>query len=91
MARGGSPMQARSPLQHVTGHGGGQSDKVPAQLSPGEYVMDADVVSALGDGDTTAGSKALDVMRNNIRSHKRGAPANKIPPMAKPAMAYLRK
>lgn len=84
-------MQARSPLQHVTGHGGGQSDKVDARLSPGEYVMDADVVSALGDGDTTAGSKALDVMRNNIRSHKRGAPANKIPPMAKPAMAYLRK
>jgi len=71
--------------------GGGQADNVPAMLSGGEYVMDADVVAALGDGNTEAGASALDVLRENIRKHKRSAPAHKIPPKAKPAAHYLPK
>lgn len=70
---------------------GGQADTVPAMLSGGEYVMDADVVAALGDGNTEAGASALDALRENIRKHKRSAPAHKIPPKAKSALHYLSK
>jgi hypothetical protein len=75
LLRGGSP---------------GQSDRIPAMLSDGEYVMDADTVSALGDGNNAAGAGALDKMRQNIRAHKRSAPVTKIPPKAKAPEAYLK-
>lgn len=67
----------------------GQEDGVPINASHGEYVFDADTVSALGDGNTEAGAKRLDEMRQRIRTHKRSAPATKIPPKAKPAARYL--
>jgi hypothetical protein len=73
----------------VTGKGGGQDDMVDARLSPGEYVMDAETVSALGDGSSEAGAKKLDKMRQNVRTHKRAAPKTKIPPKAKKPEGYL--
>lgn len=73
----------------VSGAGGGQDDMVDARLSPGEYVMDAETVSSLGDGSTEAGAAKLDKMRENLRSHKRKAPKNKIPPKAKKIEGYL--
>ena len=53
--------------------------------------MDADTVSALGDGNNAAGAKQLDQMREAIRSHKRSAPPSKIPPKAKSPLQYLAK
>lgn len=73
----------------VTGEGGGQDDLVEARLSPGEYVFDADVVSALGDGDNTRGAEILDAWREELREHKRSAPSSSIPPRAKAPEAYL--
>jgi len=73
----------------MSGEGGGQDDQVDAALSPGEYVFDADVVSALGDGSNDEGARILDEMRENIRRHKRSAPPTEIPPKAKPPEAYL--
>jgi hypothetical protein len=70
---------------------GGQADKVHAALSGGEYIMDADVVSALGDGNTDAGAAKLDEMRENIRRHKRSAPTGKIPPPAKSPLEYMKR
>lgn len=75
---------------HIAGGAPGQSDKVPAMLSDGEFVFDADTVSALGDGNNAAGASVLEKMRQNIRAHKRAAPANKIPPKAKKPGAYLK-
>lgn len=75
--------------QLVRGSGSGQQDNVKANLSPGEYVVDADVVSALGDGSNEDGAKRLDEMRAAIRAHKRSAPDNKIPAPAKHPVAYL--
>lgn len=75
----------------VRGPGGGQDDQVPARLSPGEYVFDADVVSALGDGNNEHGAALLDAMRERIRTHKRSAPASKIPPKAHAPEQYLKK
>lgn len=80
---GGSP-------RYVKGGTSGQSDQIEARLSDGEYVMDADVVSALGDGNNDAGAKALDQMRERVRQHKRSAPSSKIPPKAKSPLTYLK-
>lgn len=74
----------------LAGGSAGQEDKINARLSDGEYVVDADVVAALGDGNTLAGAKKLDQMRENIRQHKRSAPKGKIPPKARRIDAYLK-
>ena len=75
---------------YVKGRGDGQSDDIPAMLADGEYVFDADTVSALGNGSSDAGAKRLDEMRESIRKHKRSAPIDKIPPKAKSPLEYLK-
>jgi len=100
MAHGGLPMQMNQPMaegrndyragSRVTGAGDGQSDDIPAMLADGEYVFDADTVAQLGNGSTKAGSDLLDKFREELRSHKRSAPVNKIPPPSKSPLAYLK-
>jgi hypothetical protein len=70
----------------------GRSDRIQALLSDNEYVIDAETVALLGDGNPDAGAAALDEMRENIRRHKGGALSRgAISPDAKPALAYLPK
>jgi hypothetical protein len=52
--------------------------------------MDADIVSALGDGNNEAGARKLDQFREEVRRHKRSAKNNKIPPKAKSLSNYMR-
>lgn len=73
----------------VTGPGDGQSDDIPAMLADGEYVFDAETVSALGNGSTKAGSQLLDEFRRQIRMHKRGGSLDTIPPKSKSPLSYL--
>ena len=54
----------------VNGEGTGRSDEIPALLSDGEYVIDAETVALLGDGSSKAGAKRLNDFRVNIRKHK---------------------
>jgi len=72
-ARGGSmrgtPRKGRSEFA-VHGAGTGRSDDIPAVLSDGEYVMDAETVALLGDGSNKAGAEKLDQLRVNLRRHK---------------------
>ena len=75
---------------YVQGAGGGQDDLIDAKLADGEYVFDADIVAALGDGSNKRGAEILDEFREQIRKHKRSAPAGKIPPAAKSPLAYLK-
>ena len=75
---------------YVQGDGGGQDDLIDARLADGEYVFDADIVAAIGDGSNAEGARRLDEMRKAIRAHKRSAPNDKIPPKAKSPLAYLR-
>lgn len=76
--------------KHVAGEGDGQSDDIPAWLADGEYVLDAELVSALGNGSTKAGVELLDEFRRQIRAHKRGGSLNTIPPKSKSPLSYLR-
>jgi hypothetical protein len=64
MAKGGRTEFA------VNGPGTGRSDDIPAVLSDGEYVIDAETVALLGDGSSKAGAKKLDELRVKVRKHK---------------------
>jgi hypothetical protein len=54
----------------VRGPGSGRSDEIPALLSDGEYVIDAETVALLGDGSSEKGAKRFDDLRVKIRKHK---------------------
>lgn len=74
----------------VHGPGTGRSDEIPAMLSDGEYVMDAETVSLLGDGSSKAGAKKLDDLRVKIRKHKgKSLAKGKFSRDAKPAERYM--
>ena len=76
----------------VTGEGDGQSDDIPAMLADGEFVIPADVVAALGNGSTKAGSEKLYDMMHSIRAHHRSAKPQDLPPPAKQSpLDYLKK
>ena len=76
---------------YVRGGGTGTSDSIPARLSDGEYVIDAQTVSMLGDGSSDAGAQRLDAMRAEIRKHKGKALAQgKFAPEAKGPLSYAR-
>lgn len=75
----------------IGGGADGRSDDVPAVLSDGEYVMDAETVAMLGNGSSKAGAAKLDQMRSKLRQHKGQALAHgKISPNAKSPLAYLK-
>jgi hypothetical protein len=64
----------------VDGNGGGMDDQVmgmignqrPVAVSPGEYIIPADVVSGLGDGSSKAGADILDELNQSVRMARTG-------------------
>lgn len=64
----------------------GQADTIPAKLSDGEFVIPADVVADLGDGNNEAGAQQLYGLMDSVRSHKA---VKGHPPKAKSISAYL--
>jgi hypothetical protein len=51
---------------YASGKGTGQSDDIDAMLHDGDYVADADLVAALGDGSSKAGAEALEKFRRQV-------------------------
>jgi hypothetical protein len=91
MASGG---KMRVDFRHgdaVTGEGDGQSDDIPAMLADGEFVFPADVVAAIGNGSTKAGSDKLYDMMHGIRAHARSAKPRDLPPEIKSPLDFLKK
>jgi len=78
MASGG--ILAMSKGRYLNGSTDGMADKVPARidngqearLSDGEFVIPADVVSHLGNGNSDAGAKALHAMMDRVRKERTG-------------------
>jgi len=64
----------------IVGQGGGMEDMIPGMIgdqqpvavSPGEFIVPADVVSGLGDGSTDAGVKELNGMMDRVRDERTG-------------------
>jgi hypothetical protein len=68
----------------------GRSDDVPAMLSSGEYVIDAETMALLGNGDPMAGADKMDQWRVNVRKHKgRQLMKGDISPNAKMPNDYM--
>jgi hypothetical protein len=75
-ARGGRAM----PPRYLRGQTDGMADKIPsnidgvqpAKLSHGEFVIPADVVSHLGNGNSDAGAKVLYKMMDRVRKARTG-------------------
>lgn len=73
MAKGGAP-------RYLNGASDGMADKIPARidgkqearLSHGEFVIPADVVSHLGNGNSEAGAQRLYEMMDKIRKARTG-------------------
>ena len=55
---------------YADGRGTGQSDDIPAMLHDGDYVMDAETVSALGDGSSKAGREVLEGFMHKVPHSK---------------------
>ena len=78
LAAGGIATMARG--RYLGGDSDGMADKVPARidgqqearLSDGEFVVPADVVSHLGNGNSEAGAKALFAMMDRVRKARTG-------------------
>ena len=91
-AKGGHTREDFRDGKHVAGPGDGQSDDIPAWLADGEFVFPADVVSALGNGSTKAGTEKLYEMMHSIRDRARSKGPKDLPPPAyKSPLDYLKK
>jgi hypothetical protein len=78
--------------KHVAGEGDGQSDDIPAWLADGEFVVPSDVVSALGNGSSKAGTDKLYEMMHSIRERARSTGPKDLPPPAlKSPLDYMKK
>ena len=76
--------------RYFDGPGSGRDDKIPALLSDGEYVMDAETLALLGDGSTKEGARRMDQFRAKIRQHKgRALSRGQISPDAKSPDKYM--
>jgi hypothetical protein len=79
-AQGGVMSLGMAQGRYLDGHSDGMADKVPAHiegkrpaaLSDGEFVIPADVVSHLGNGNSNAGAKRLYEMMDRIRGARTG-------------------
>lgn len=92
MARGGLPAKYReaAPDGHnpefitgltgyyAGGRGTGQSDDIPAMLHDGDYVIDAEAVSAFGDGSSKAGNEVLMDFMKQV-PHRMAIGGNPVP------------
>jgi hypothetical protein len=82
-ASGGNPRHGQSD---------GRSDDIQALLSPGEFVIDAETVSLLGNGSSDAGARRLEEMRSAVRKQKGGALSKgKFSPNAKSPLSYMKR
>jgi hypothetical protein len=80
LAHGGKPINPRG--TYLRGNTDGMADKIPgtidgvqpARLAHGEFVIPADVVSHLGNGNSDAGAQQLYKMMEKIRMARTGNP-----------------
>ena len=74
---------------YIQGRGDGTSDQIPAMVANSEFVLPADIVSALGNGSSDSGADILDQFIKTIREHKQSNPSDELPPESKGPLEYL--
>ncbi len=73
---------------YIQGNTGGQEDDINIRASAKEFMIPADVVADIGDGNSDAGAKAFYKLIEKVRKHK-GRP-NRLPPKSKSLENYMR-
>jgi hypothetical protein len=68
------------PIQHVAD--GGRTDTAPLDVASGSYVIPADVISSLGQGDTAAGYRVVNHMFGPQQPSQGNPPGGRVPIMA---------
>lgn len=76
-AAGGNPLPPSKPqAQSIKPHVGpihsavaGRTDHLPMHVPSGSYVIPADIISAMGEGNTMAGFKIMNDITNQYRGH----------------------
>jgi hypothetical protein len=80
LAQGGNVSAPQSRGYYLGGQTDGMADQIPATiegrqpaaLSDGEFVVPADIVSHLGNGNSDAGAKQLYSMMDRVRQARTG-------------------
>jgi len=86
MAYGGYASGGLRSLKHD-----GRSDHIPAMLSDGEFVVDAETVALLGNGSNQAGANRLEGMRQEVRKQKgKALSRGNFSSNAKSPLAYIK-
>lgn len=57
-------------LGHIASDIPGRTDEIPTQVPSGSYVIPADIVSALGEGNTNAGAKIIEDILTSMKLRK---------------------
>jgi len=93
---GGDPRMAQMMAQprYLSGSMDGMADTIPASidgrdpaaLSGGEFVIPADIVSGMGNGNSDAGAKSLYAMMDKVRQARTGM--KKQPPAINPNQMF---
>lgn len=73
------------------GAGSGRDDTIPARVSDGEFIFDAESVALIGDGSSKEGAKRLEAMRTALRKHKgKALMKGRFSPKAKSPLSYIK-
>lgn len=62
--------------------GHGRTDNIPVNVPNGAYVLPADILSGLGQGNTLAGVKTMDRVLQPIMRHVQGGERKRVPIIA---------
>lgn len=82
-AEGGAPQEPKGSVAGaIVGKTGGRTDALPVSVKSGSFVVPADIVSALGEGNTLAGHEMLDKVfgpQSVSQASQEGAPQPDVP------------
>lgn len=78
---GAGVMRAMARAGAVKGGGDGMADEIPAALSDGEHIIDAQTVALAGRGSSDAGHKVMEAIKTQIR--REGGMKNPTKPRSK--------
>lgn len=67
MARGGRAMSPAARMARISGPGTETSDSIPAMLSDGEHVVDAETVRLIGGGNRERGHQKIEKLKTQVR------------------------
>lgn len=82
LAKGGLAKPSRVHSGAIRSHVAGRTDHLPMHLESGAYVIPADIISAMGEGNTEAGFKVAKSIFSAKQPKATGGPVEGVPIVA---------